>query len=103
MAKGNTGIYLTPMENDSDSFNSETEKCLNTSIPLRKLRCIVICAILIIFAFVVGLVIGLFTKTDETCENNEADIHDRRNRDHSANLQSLLNAFDREEIRRNSR
>lgn len=104
MAKGrskhqNNTLYLSPEEKDS-SFNSETEKCLNTSSPSGKARYIFLCTFSILIAFVIGLIIGFFTKT-ESCENNEANMGQRG--DHSVNLQKLLFVLDKEEIRRNFR
>jgi hypothetical protein len=101
MAKGNRTIYLSAEREDSD-FNSETEKCLKltTSKPSRKVRCVLISAFLVIFAFIVGFVIGLFTR-NELWTNNA--VNHRGNGDHNKNLQTLLNHLDTEELRRNSR
>jgi hypothetical protein len=95
----NNGINLSSEENDLN-FNSDTEKCLNTSTPSGKLRFIILCACLTILAFAVGLVIGFFTK-NETCANNETVVNHRR--DHTTNRQTFLNVLNKEEIRRNIR
>ena len=104
MAKGrskhqNNTLYLSPEEKDLN-FNSETEKCLNTPSQSRKARSVFLCTLSILIAFVIGLIIGFFTKTG-SCKNNKADIG--QHGDHSVNLQTLLFAFDKEEVKINLR
>ena len=96
---GNNTQYSFAEEKDSN-FNSETEKCLSTSSQSGKTRSIFLCAIPILTAFVIGLMIGFFTKT-QSCENNGAHIGGSGKQ--SVNVETLLLALDKEEIRRTLR
>ena len=99
MARGNHTIYL-PTEREDPDFGSKTEKCLNTSTSSQKMRFAFLSAFLITFVFIIGLVIGLFTRTGIS---SDSDINHRASGDYNKKLETLLKLLDNEELGRFSR
>lgn len=97
----NDATYLSPLQRD-DTLDSNTERSSNGSFPQRKPTYILICTFVAVFAFVVGITIGFFAKS-EVCGDNEAVISQQRTRTHHYELGILLNNLDEEKIRNHFR